>query len=117
MIKVYRNAYTLQIKGEKIENSDKVFWVFVTHTDILVKGQREVEFGHKVLISRGSGCMILDYEVFEDNPSDKNLLVPSITRIKTNYACTPESSSADSGFCSQDNLEKCKKLGLTNIVI
>jgi len=44
------------------------------------------------------------------------LLIPSITRIKTNYTLIPESSSADGGFCSQENLEKCKELVLTNIV-
>ena len=60
--------------------------------------------------------MILDHEVFEGNPSDKGLLIPSITRIKTNYTRIPESSSADGGFCSNENLEKCKELGLTNIV-
>jgi IS5 family transposase len=116
MIKVYRNAYKYQIEGEKVANSDKVFSVFETHTDILVKGQREVEFGHKSLISRGSSCMILDHEVFEGNPNDKNLLIPSMERIKTYYDRTPESSSADGGFCSQENLDKCKELGLTNIV-
>lgn len=98
MIKVYRNAYKYQIEGEKVANSDKVFSVFETHTDILVKGQREVEFGHKALISRGSSCMILDHEVFEGNPNDKNLLIPSMERIKTYYDRTPESSSADGGF-------------------
>jgi IS5 family transposase len=116
MIKVYRNAYKLQIEGEKVANSDKLFSVHQTHTDILVKGQREVEFGHKVLISRGSSCMILDHDVFEGNPSDKGLLVPSIIRIEANYARIPKSSSNDGGFCSQENLEKCKELGLTNIV-
>lgn len=116
MIKVYRNAYKLQIKGEKVANSDKLFSVHETHTDILVKGKREVEFGHKALIARGSSGMILDHDVFEGNPSDKGLLVPSIQKILDNYARIPESSSADGGFCSQENLDKCKSLGLTNIV-
>jgi IS5 family transposase len=116
MIKVYRNAYKFQIKDEKVENSDKIFSVFEPHTDILVKGKREVEFGHKVLISRGESCMILDHEVFDGNPNDKNLLIPSITRIITNYTRIPESTSNDGGFCSKKNLEECKKMGITNIV-
>ncbi len=97
-------------------NADKIFSVFQTHTDILIKGQREVEFGHKTLITRGSSNMILDYEVFEGNPSDKGMLLPSIERIKLNYGRTPESTSNDGGFCSNANLEGCQKLGLTNIV-
>src|ERR1035437_963878 len=116
MIKVYRNAVRLQLKGIKVANADKVFSVFETHTDILVKGQREVEFGHKVLITRGSSNIILDHKVFEGNPSDKELLLPSIVNIKVNYNRTPQSTSNDGGFCSNANLEGCKKLGLINIV-
>ena len=116
MIKVYRNAVTLQLKGIKVANADKVFSVFETHTDILVKGQRKVEFGHKVLITRGSSNIILDHKVFEGNPSDKELLLPSIVNIKANYNRTPQSTSNDGGFCSNANLEGCKKLGLINIV-
>jgi IS5 family transposase len=116
MIKVYRNAVKLQLKGIKVANADKVFSVFETHTDILVKGQREVEFGHKVLITRGSSNIILDHKVFEGNPSDKELLLPSIVNIKVNYNRTPQSTSNDGGFCSNANLEGCKKLGLINIV-
>jgi transposase, IS5 family len=116
MIKVYRNAVKLQLKGIKVANADKVFSVFETHTDILVKGQRKVEFGHKVLITRGSSNIILDHKVFEGNPSDKELLLPSIVNIKVNYNRTPESTSNDGGFCSNANLEGCQKLGLINIV-
>jgi IS5 family transposase len=116
MIRVYRNAEKLQLQGKKVANEDKVFSVFETHTDILLKGQREVEFGHKTLITRGSNNIILDYKVFEGNPGDKGLLLPSIESIKTNYGRTPESTSNDGGFCSNANLEGCKELGLTNIV-
>ena len=116
MIKVYHNAEKLQLQGKQVSNAEKVFSVFETHTDILVKGQREVEFGHKVLITRGSSNMILDHKVFEGNPSDKELLLTSIENIKANYQRTPQSTSNDGGFCSNANLEGCKKLGLTNIV-
>ena len=116
MIKVYHNAEKLQLQGKQVSNAEKVFSVFETHTDILVKGQRKVEFGHKVLITRGSSNMILDHKVFEGNPSDKELLLPSIENIKANYQRTPQSTSNDGGFCSNANLEGCKKLGLTNIV-
>ncbi len=111
MIKVYHNAEKLQLQGKQVSNAEKVFSVFETHTDILVKGQREVEFGHKVLITRGSSNMILDHKVFEGNPSDKELLLTSIENIKANYQRTPQSTSNDGGFCSNANLEGCKKLG------
>lgn len=116
MLKVYRNAESYQLKGEKVANLDKVFSIYEPHSDILVKGQREVEFGHKVLITRGASNLILDHEVFEGNPSDKGLLLPSLENITTNYKRVPQSTSNDGGFCSQDNLTGCKNLGITNIV-
>jgi IS5 family transposase len=116
MVRVYRNSYAHQILGESVANDDKIFSVFEPHTDILVKGKREVEFGHKLLITRGKSFLIFDYDVFEGNPSDKDLLLPSIKTVKANYSRTPQSTSNDGGFCSKVNLEACKEEGIANIV-
>jgi len=116
MLKVYRNAEKYQIQGIKVENSAKIFSVVEPHTDIIVKGQREVEFGHKTLFTRGLSGLILDHEVLEGNPSDKELLIPSIEQVIENYKKIPESTSNDGGFCSQANLDSCKELGIKNIV-
>ena len=59
MQKVYTNAYQFQILGKKVNNSDKIFSIYQQHTDILVKGQRVSEFGHKVMITRGTSNLIL----------------------------------------------------------
>jgi transposase, IS5 family len=114
--KVYRNAEKHQLLNEKVENKDKIFSIFEPHTDILVKGKREVEFGHKVLITRGDSNLILDYDVLEGNPSDKDLLLPTLEKIKTRYGKVPESISNDGGFTSQKNIKDCQSMGIKNIV-
>lgn len=116
MEKVYANSYQFQIEGEKVENKDKIFSIYQTHTDILVKGQRDIDFGHKLLVTRGNSCLILDYAVSEGNPSDKNLLTPSLEKVVENYTVIPQSTSNDGGFASQDNLNWCKEKGIINIV-
>jgi len=116
MIKVYRNAEKHQIQDLKVDNADKIFSVYEPHTDILVKGKREVEFGHKVLITRGESNLILDYMVLEGNPNDSPLLLPSINTVISTYGKVPESTSNDGGFCSQANLDGCQKQGIINIV-
>jgi len=116
MIKVYRNSTKHQLLGEKVENKDKIFSVFETHTDIIVKGQRESEFGHKVLITRGSSNLILDHDVFEGNPSDKDLLLPSLSNVIERYRKVPQSTSNDGGFICTKNIEGCQKKGILNIV-
>jgi len=114
--KVYTNAYRYQILGEKVENSKNIFSIYQTHTDIIVKGQREVEFGHKVLITRGKSNLILDFDVLKGNPSDKDLYKPAIEKVIENYTVIPQNSSCDGGFVTKENLSWAKERGLVNIV-
>ncbi len=115
-IKVYKNAVSHQLQNKPVENSKKIFSIFELHTDILVKGIRDVEFGHKTLFTRGESSMILDFQVFEGNPSDKDLLIPSVENVINNYQQVPVSTSNDGGFCSKANQLACKALGIANIV-
>ncbi len=116
MQKVYDNAYSLQILDVKVENSEKLFSIFEPHTDIIVKGQREIEFGHKVLITRGKSNLILDYDVFQGNPNDKNLYQPTIEKIIEDYTIIPKNTSSDGGFAMQANLDWSKAKGIINTV-
>jgi IS5 family transposase len=114
--KVYANAFRFQIEGKKVETSEKIFSIFEQHTDILVKGQREVEFGHKVLITRGKSNLILDFEIEEGNPSDSNLFIPTIDRLIADYTIIPKNVSNDGGFASAANLDWAKLRWIKNIV-
>lgn len=116
MEKVYKNAHRFQILDEKIENSEKIFSIFEQHTDIIVKGQRDYEFGHKVLITRGKSNMIFDYKVYEGNPNDKNLYQPTIEKIINDYTIIPKNTTSDGGFAMQANLDWSKLRGIVNTV-
>lgn len=116
MEKVYSMTYRKQILGENVPNDQKLFSIYELHTDIIVKGSREVLFGHKVNLTTGSSNLILDCEVPNGNPSDSSLLKPSVDRVMENYGKTPRDLSADGGYASVENSEYCKSRGLTNIV-
>jgi IS5 family transposase len=47
-------------KKETIPASEKIFSFFEDHTDIIVKGRRDTQYGHKVFLSGGASGMILD---------------------------------------------------------
>jgi len=113
---IFSVSFRHQIQSEKVPNSDKLFSIFEPHTAILVKGERKIEFGHKLLITRGKSNLILDHKVFETVPADSKLLIPSIDRIIQTYKIQPISTSNDGGFCSNANIEGCKEKGLLNIV-
>lgn len=114
--KVFNMSFKHQILNEKVPNAEKLFSIFEPHTTILVKGERKVEFGHKMLITRGKSNLILDHKVFGDVPADSNLLLPSIDRIIENYNVQPTDTSNDGGFVSKANIEGCKDKGFINIV-
>jgi len=109
-------SFRHQILCDKVPNADKLFSIFEPQTCILVKGERKIEFGHKMLITRGKSNLILDHKVFENVPADSNLLLPSIGRVIENYNLQPEDSSNDGSFLSKANIEGCKEKGLINIV-
>ena len=39
------------INGEQVPAPDKLVSLFEPHTDIIVKGQRDVQYGHKITLS------------------------------------------------------------------
>jgi IS5 family transposase len=57
MLQVYDMTYRKEIAGEAVPNDQKLFSIYELHTDLIVKGNRKVKFGHKVNI--GSGKAIL----------------------------------------------------------
>ena len=116
MYQVYDMAFELQIAGNKVPNENKLFSIYELHTDIIVKGQREVQFGHKVSLATGSSNLILDCQVLKGNPSDKTLYQGVISRVVEAYGRIPRDSAADGGYATLDNLNFAKKMKIKNIV-
>ena len=116
MNQVYDMTYRKEIKGETVPNDDKLFSIYEQHTDIIVKGSRDVHFGHKVSLAGGKSNLILDCDILRGNPADTTFFQPSIVRIQSNYEKTPKSSVTDGAYACTDNVEFAKKNGITNIV-
>ncbi len=114
--KVYSQTERFQINGESVPNKEKVFSIYEPHTDIIVKGSRKVEFGHKIDLSGGKSNLILDCVILEGNPSDSGLYQPAVKRIEENYGKTPESTSNDGGYASKDNIKFAQEKGVKNVV-
>jgi IS5 family transposase len=116
MLKVYQMTYRKEIKGEKVESADKVFSIYEQHTDIIVKGGRTVEFGHKINLATGKSNLVLICDITRGNPADSKLYTNSIDMVKHGYGETPRDISADGGYASKENLEYAKGEGIVNIV-
>lgn len=107
--KVMDQAERRVFKGEQVPASEKVVSFFEEHTDIIVKGGRDTEYGHKVFLSGGSSTMILDCLIVRGNPADTDRYRQMLDRHNENYGRMPSQVSADGGFASQDNLAYAKK--------
>jgi IS5 family transposase len=116
MEKVYSMTYRKQVLGESVPNDQKLFSIYEQHADIIVKGGREVQFGHKVNLATGKTNLFIDCVIPAGNPSDTLLFNPSIDRVIGNYGITPRDSSADGGYACQRSLDHCKSKGIVNIV-
>lgn len=103
------------LKGENVPVSEKLVSIFEPHTDILVKGQRDVVFGHKILFAVGKSNIILDCAVFRGNPADSEEFVPALKRLEAVLGHVPPNAATDGGFASKHNAQSAQAMGVVNV--
>lgn len=116
MKQVYDISFRKEVKGEKVPCSEKIFSIFERHTDIIVKGSRDIIFGHKINLTSGKSNLILDCYMERGNPADTKLYAPTLDRVIENYGTVPRDSAVDGGFASKANIEHSIESGLVNVV-
>ncbi len=103
------------IKKENVPSAEKVTSFFETHTDIIVKKNRETSFGHKVVFTSGRSNLIMDCLIERGNPADTNQLMTMLDRQKDLYGRMPRQAATDGGYASKDNLAKAKATGIKDV--
>src|SRR6266545_2848515 len=93
-----------------------IFSIFEDHTDIIVKGGREVEFGHKVNLAGGRSNLILDCRILDGNPADAAIYGDVLDRIDENYGIIPRDIVTDGGYASIANARIAQEKGIINVV-
>jgi len=97
------------LKNEKVPASEKIVSFFEDHTDIIVKGKRDTEYGHKVFLAGGRSTMILGCLITLGNPADTDQYQPLLEQHKNWYGRMPRQVTADGGFASKENLAFAKE--------
>lgn len=103
------------VLGENVPAGEKVVSIFEPHTDIIVKKDRETEFGHKVALMAGKSAMILDCMIVEGNPADESLAIHLVERQETLWGRVPRQTAFDGGFASKRNLYTLKMMGVKDV--
>ena len=103
------------LAGQPVPAGDKLVSLFEPHADIIVKGSRAVEYGHKLNLTTGPSGLILDLVIEAGNPADSERLLPMLERHIAFYGQAPRQAAADGGFASRDNLRQAKAQGVRDM--
>ena len=113
---VVRQTVRRVLRGEKVPAEEKVVSLFEPHTDIIRKGGRRVQYGHKVNLGSGASGLVFDAVVEAGNPADSSRCLPMIERHAAIYGSVPEQVACDGGYASKANLAEAKALGVRDMV-
>ena len=103
------------LDGEAVPASEKLVSLFEPHADIIVKGARDVQYGHKLNLVSGRSGLILDVVVEAGNPADAERFLPMLDRHIAGCGEPPRQLAADGGYASQDNLTEAKARGVADV--
>jgi len=107
------------LQGETVPTDEKLYSIFEPHTDLIKRGKtlKPVEFGHKVFLAESAHGLITDYRVLEGNPVDSDHVQASLDQHQQTFQQAPEDYAADRGFYSDENVQRCKDAGVSQVCI
>jgi IS5 family transposase len=103
------------LAGEAVPAGEKLVSLFEPHADIIVKGGRDVQYGHKLNLTTGRSGLILDVVVEAGNPADAERFLPMLERHVALHGAPPRQMAGDGGYASLDNLSQAKALGVHDV--
>ena len=104
------------IQGEKVPADEKLYSLFETHTDIIIKDRRDIHYGHKINLATDVNGLITVLRIEEGNPADIAQYRPIVEAHKKLYRCVPQITVADGGYASLSNIEAGKEEGIQKVV-
>jgi len=113
--KVINQTERRVLHGEQVPAEDKIVSIFEPDTNIIVKGNRNTEYGHKLNFTTGQSGLVLDVVIEQGNPNDAARLLPMIERQQDIYGRVPRQTAADGCYASKENVVKAKDMGVKDV--
>src|ERR1700751_1669372 len=101
--------------GQAVPASEKLVSLFEPHADIIVKGGRQVQYGHKLNLATGKSGLVLDVVIEAGNPADSERFLPMLDRHIVRTGAPPRQTAADGGYASRANLAAAKARGVADV--
>jgi len=97
----------------------KLVSIFEPDTEIIRKGKasKPTEFGKMVKLQEAENQIIIAYEVYDQRPNDKDLLVPAVQLHEQRLDRVPELVAGDAGFYSAQGEATLQVMGVKRVSI
>jgi IS5 family transposase len=108
-----------RVIGGNTRVQNKILSMFEPDTEVIRKGKasKPTEFGKMVKIQEAENQIVTHYEVYDQRPSDSDLLTPSIEKHQEVFGRAPHLVAADAGFFSAANESSAKELGVKRVSV
>lgn len=111
-----KQAHERIIGGRRVSNEDKILSLYDDQINVIKRGKAgaQVEFGNKLWLGETREGIIVDYQFYQDNPSDTSLVNPAIERLVDRQQLAIGNVWGDRGLASKPNSALLEKRGIGN---
>jgi transposase, IS5 family len=97
----------------------KIVSLFEPHTEIIRKGKasKPTEFGKLVQVTEAENQIVTRYDVFDQRPSDRELLTSAVEEQIKRLGRAPQLVTADAGYYAQAHEEAVQDMGVKRVAV
>lgn len=97
----------------------KLVSIFEPETEIIRKGKtsKPTEFGKMVKVQEAENQIVTAFEVYDERPNDKDLLVPSVELHQQRLGRIPDLVAGDAGFYSSRGEDTLHQMGVKYVSV
>ena len=108
-----------RILGGDTHAAGKLFSIFEESTEVIRKGKagKPNEFGKIVKVQEAENQVVIAFEVYDQRPSDSDLLIPAIEVHEQRIGRIPDLAAGDAGFYSAKNVAKAQQAGVKRVSV
>lgn len=116
LLQVINQTERRVVEKEKVPATEKIKSIFEDHIDIIIKGFRDTQFGHKINLSSEKSGFITHLSIEKGNPADSDLVIPALDAHQKILGRLPQSVVSDGGYASVANVKIGRTLGIKQVV-
>ena len=108
-----------RILGGDTHAAGKLFSIFEESTEVIRKGKagKPNEFGKMVKVQEAENQVVIAFEVYDQRPSDSDLLIPAIEMHEQRLGRTPDLAAGDAGFYAAKHVAEAQQMGVKRVSV